>query len=178
MTSERLWQGRYIEVHRVPHGPDGHWEYVKRARDIQAAVILAITDAGEVVLVEQFRPPLGRSCIELPAGLVGDEAHGEIVFDSARRELFEETGFEAARWEELGEFASSPGMVGEIFHFFRATGLTRTGPGGGVDGEGIVPHVVPLADLPGFIADARARGCAIDTRLLTLLLAPVAATTP
>ncbi|TPE60216.1 NUDIX hydrolase [Sandaracinobacter neustonicus] len=155
-----------MEAHVAPWGDGGQWEFVKRARGIQAAVIVALTDLHELVLVEQYRAPLGCPCIELPAGLVGDETEGEDVFDSARRELFEETGFEAETWEAFGEFASSPGMVGEIFHLYRATRLTRTGPGGGVDNEGIVPHIVPVSQIPSFIESARARGCAIDTRLL------------
>lgn len=161
-----VWQGRFLEVHVAPWGDGGQWEYVKRVRGIQAAVILALTDSREIVLVEQFRPPLGKPAIELPAGLVGDEAEEEDVLQSARRELHEETGYEAAHWEAFGEFASSPGMVGEIFHFYRATGLRRTGPGGGVSNEGINVHVVPLDGLSTFIAAARSRGCAIDTRLL------------
>jgi ADP-ribose pyrophosphatase len=161
-----VWQGKFLEAHVAPWGDGGQWEYVKRARGIQAAVIVALTAAHEIILVEQYRPPLGRQCIELPAGLVGDETEGEDVFTSAQRELHEETGFEAAHWEAFGEFASSPGMVGEIFHLYRATGLTRTGAGGGTPTEGIVVHVVPVADMPAFIATARARGCAIDTRLL------------
>lgn len=161
-----VWQGRFLEVHVSPWGDGGQWEYVKRARGIQAAVILALTDDREIVLVEQFRPPLGTSSIELPAGLVGDETEGEDIFASAQRELFEETGFEAAHWEAFGEFASSPGMVGEIFHLYRATKLTRTGAGGGVSNEGISVHVVPLAGFAAFLQSARRRGCAIDTRLL------------
>lgn len=166
---EVVWKGHFLELHVAPWGDGGQWEYVKRTRGIQAAVILALTDAGEVVLVEQYRPALGRTAIELPAGLVGDETEGEDAFTSAQRELLEETGFEAAQWEALGEFASSPGMVGEIFHFYRATGLRRTGAGGGVENEGIIVHVVPLADVKPFLNTARARGCAIDTRLLILL---------
>lgn len=161
-----VWKGRFLEAHVAPWGTRGQWEYVKRARGIQAAVILALTDAHEIVLVEQYRPPLGRQCIELPAGLVGDDIDGEDVFDSARRELHEETGFEAAHWEPFGEFASSPGMVGEIFHLYRATGLSRTGAGGGTPTEGIRVHVVAVSAIPAFIAQARDRGCVIDTRLL------------
>ncbi len=168
-ADEVVWKGRFLEVHVAPWGDGGQWEFVKRTRGIQAAVILALTDAGEVVLVEQHRPALGRTAIELPAGLVGDETEGEDVFVSAQRELLEETGFEAAHWEAFGEFASSPGMVGEIFHFYRATGLKRVGPGGGVDNEGIIVHVVPLNGVSAFLQSARARGCAIDTRLLILL---------
>jgi ADP-ribose pyrophosphatase len=153
-------------MHVAPWGEGGQWEYVKRVRGISAAVILALTDAREIILVEQYRPALGAACLEFPAGLVGDEGGDEDPLLSARRELLEETGFEAAHWEEIGAFASSPGMVGEIFHLWRATGLTQTGPGGGVAHEEITPHVVPLADLPAFIAAARSRGVAIDTRLL------------
>lgn len=166
------WQGRFLEMHVAPWGEGGRWEYVKRVNGISAAVILALTDAREIVLVEQYRVPLGRPCIELPAGLVGDQGTAEDPFESARRELFEETGFEARHWEALGEFASSPGMVGETFHLFRATGLKRTGPGGGHAGEGILPHVVALADVPAFVAAARARGAMIDTRLLICLPLP------
>ena len=168
-ADEAVWKGRFLEMHVAPWGDGGRWEYVKRTRGIGAAVILALTDAGEVVLVEQQRPALGRSAIELPAGLVADETEGETALVSAQRELLEETGFEAAHWESFGEFASSPGMVGEVFHFYRATGLRRVGAGGGVGNEGITVHLVPLAGVKPFLAAARARGCAIDTRLLILL---------
>ncbi|WP_448586551.1 NUDIX hydrolase [Thermaurantiacus sp.] len=169
MTGTPAWKGRFLEVHVAPHGSSGQWEYVRRANGVAAAVILALTDAREIVLVEQFRPPLGRPCIELPAGLVGDEKEGEDPLASAKRELLEETGFEAEAWEDCGTFASSPGMLGELFHLFRASGLRRTGRGGGHEGEGITPHVVPLASVPAFLDAARARGCAIDTRLLIAL---------
>jgi ADP-ribose pyrophosphatase len=168
-ASRAVWKGRFLETHVAPWGDGGEWEFVKRTRGIQAAVILALTDAREIVLVEQYRPPLGKPAIELPAGLVGDESEGEDVLSSARRELYEETGFEATHWEAFGEFASSPGMVGEIFHFYRATGLRRTGAGGGVSNEGITVHVIALDAVPAFLETARARGCAIDTRLLIAL---------
>ena len=161
MTRELLWHGNYLAVWR-----DGTWEYAARIGGMGAAVILALTDAGEIVLVEQFRRALGRRAIELPAGLVGDDDPGEAASASAARELAEETGFTAAHWETIGEFATSPGMSAEMFTLFRATGLTRTGPGGGVAGEDITVHVVPLAGLAGWLAGARARGCAIDCRLI------------
>lgn len=160
------WRGRFLEMHISPHGDGGQWEYVRRARDISAAVILAITDDQQLILVEQYRPPLGRPCIELPAGLVGDLTQGETAISSARRELIEETGHDAAHFEDLGEYASSPGAMGETFHLFRATGLTKVGDGGGVDGENIIVHLIPISAVPEFVAAARQRGCAIDTRIL------------
>lgn len=158
------WQGKYIEVQT-----EGSWEYVRRTRNISAAVILALTDDREVVLVEQHRVPLGGRCIELPAGLVGDETSGEEAAASAERELEEETGYAAARWEEIGEFASSPGMSAETFRLFRATGLSRIGQGGGTAGEDITVHVVPLTDIQPWLAAKRTEGCAVDVKLLALL---------
>lgn len=160
---EIVWQGRFITTKRR-----GTWEYVSRARGIGAAVILAVHD-GAVVLVEQFRVPLGRSCIELPAGLIGDETSGEAPEVAAARELEEETGFRAGRIENLGQFYSSPGMVSECFHLMRAHDLERVHEGGGVEGEGITVHVVPLADLERFLADKREQGYGMDVKLLLLL---------
>lgn len=168
MTTEEeqiVWQGKFITA-KVK----GKWEYVSRARGIRAAVILAIDEEEHVILVEQFRVPLGRRCIELPAGLVGDgDDAGEAADLAGARELEEETGYAAARIENLGEFFSSPGMVTESFTLLRARGLTRLGPGGGTPGEDITVHRVPVAGLERFIAERRALGDAIDVRLLMLL---------
>jgi ADP-ribose pyrophosphatase len=158
-----VWEGRFIAAKRR-----GKWEYVSRTRGVSAAVILAV-DAGEIILVEQYRVPLGRLCLELPAGLIGDESEGEAVEAAAIRELEEETGYRAARMTELGLFYSSPGMASEGFTLLRAEGLTRTGPGGGVEGEDIRVHRVPRAEVPAFIAAKRAENCAIDVKLLLLL---------
>jgi ADP-ribose pyrophosphatase len=160
---EIVWQGKYITVRKR-----GTWEYVGRARSIGAAVILAVID-GDVLLVEQYRVPLGGRSLELPAGLVGDLTHGEEIEDAAARELEEETGYRPARIEILGRFASSPGMVSETFTLVRATGLTKVGDGGGDEGEGIVVHRVPLAEVPAFVAAKRAEGLFMDVKLLTLL---------
>jgi ADP-ribose pyrophosphatase len=162
-AEETVWEGKYLAVKKR-----GTWEYVSRTRNIKAAVILAV-DEGEVILVEQYRVPLGRHCLELPAGLIGDESEGEAVEAAAARELEEETGYRAARMTDLGCYHSSPGMVSEGFTLLRADGLTRTGAGGGVEGEDIEVHRVPIGEVPGFVAAKRAEGCAIDVKLLLLL---------
>ncbi len=164
---ETRWEGRYITVQQ-----QGAWEYVSRARGIHAAVILAIDEAADgrhVILVEQYRVPLKRNCLELPAGLVGDEGVPEVAESAAQRELEEETGYQATRWCTVGEFFSSPGMVSESFTLLVATGLTKVGPGGGVGGEDISVHRVPVAEIADFVAAKRAEGCGIDVRVAMLL---------
>lgn len=161
---ETVWQGKFITAKK-----QGRWEYVARARGIHAAVIVAIDDAGHLILVEQYRVPLGRACLELPAGLVGDETDDEAMEIAAARELEEETGYRPGRIESLGEYFSSPGMVSESFTLVRAHDLVRVGEGGGVEGEGITVHRVKLGDVPAFVDACRARGLAIDVKLLLVL---------
>jgi ADP-ribose pyrophosphatase len=166
MSREVEWQGKYIRVVR-----DGTWEYVERCGGVHAVVILAEHD-GNVVLVEQVRVPLGnRKCLELPAGLVGDEDPNATVEGTAIKELEEETGFTAERVEVLGQFFSSPGMVAEGFTLVRAHGLQRIGAGGGNEHEDIEVHLVPRAGITAFVERRRAEGCAIDVKLLLLLAA-------
>jgi len=162
---EIVWQGRFVTARRR-----GRWEYVSRARGIRAAVILAIID-GDVLLVEQYRVPMGRNCLELPAGLIGDDegAEGEDDLTAARRELEEETGYRAGRLEKLGEFFSSPGMVSESFTLVRAYDLEQTGHGGGTESENITVHRVPVSEVAAFVAAKRAEGCGVDVRMLMLL---------
>ncbi|GGD47609.1 NUDIX domain-containing protein [Erythrobacter arachoides] len=167
LPEETCWEGRFIVAKRR-----GKWEYASRARNIRAAVILAV-DEGDVLLVEQFRVPLGKRCLELPAGLIGDDDGGahDDPLSAAKRELAEETGYAADHWEDVGEFCSSPGMVAESFTLVKASGLAQIGSGGGIDGEDITVHRVRLADVARTVADFRAGGGAIDAKVL-LLLAP------
>jgi ADP-ribose pyrophosphatase len=163
---ETVWEGKYLQVRKL-----GTWEWVSRTRGVTAAVMLAIDD-GHVILVEQYRVPLGAMSLELPAGLVGDEEEGEAIEAAAIRELEEETGYRAARMIELGRFNASPGMSSEGFTLLQAEGLTRTGEGGGVEGEEVVVHRVKLADVPAFVDARRRGGVAIDVKILLLLASP------
>jgi ADP-ribose pyrophosphatase len=166
LPEDVMWEGRFVVAKKR-----GKWEYVSRARNIRAAVILAVDAEDHVILVEQFRVPLGKICVELPAGLIGDhdDDADEEASVAAARELEEETGYRAGRMEPLGEFWSSPGMVSESFSLFAAHDLEKIGPGGGTDGENITVHRVPLAGLVDFVAERRAMGDAIDVKLLTVL---------
>ena len=122
---EVMWEGKFVRALRR-----GKWEYASRTSDIRAVVILAEHE-GKVILVDQPRVPLGCRCIELPAGLVGDEDPGATPETTAIKELEEETGFTAESVERLGEFYASPGMLSESFTLVRAHGVRKIGDGGG-----------------------------------------------
>ncbi|WP_326525647.1 NUDIX hydrolase [Sphingomonas sp.] len=165
-VEETVWQGKWLVGRKR-----GRWEYVGRVGGTRAAVIVAI-DGDHVLLVDQYRVPLGRRCLELPAGLVDA---GETVAGAAARELEEETGYRPARVTEIGEFASSPGMVSETFTLVRAEGLERVSNGGGEADEGITVHRVPLPEIPAYVAARRGEGMMIDVKLLMLLAGDILA---
>jgi ADP-ribose pyrophosphatase len=160
---ETMWAGRYISALK-----QGRWEYVSRTGSTNAVVILA-EHGGKVILIEQYRVPVGRRCLELPAGLVGDEDEHATVEETAVNELEEETGFTCERVERLGEFHSSPGMVAESFTLVRAHGVRRIGEGGGNEHEDITVHLVAREDIPSFIQQRRGAGTAVDVKLLLFL---------
>lgn len=164
-AEEVPWRGRFLEVRTR-----GRWEYAARTGGIHAAVVLAVDD-GHVLLIDQYRVPLGRRCLELPAGLVGDGGAAEEATVAAARELEEETGYCAGRIDSLGDYYSSPGMTSESFTLVRASDLTRVSDGGGEGDEDIVVHRVPLAGVADFVAAQRRAGLAIDVKLLLLLAA-------
>ena len=160
MRKVTRWEGKYLRM-----VTDDGWEYVERCGGMTAVVIVAMHD-GKYILVEQARVPIGkRRCIELPAGLVGDEDDKGIE-ETAIKELEEETGYLAERVERLGEFFSSPGMVAEGYTLVRAHGVR---PGGTKIEEDITVHLVAPGEVASFIAAKRAEGLAIDTKLLLLL---------
>lgn len=161
--AEVMWEGRFVRAMKRER-----WEYASRTRDIRAVVILAEHE-GKVILVDQPRVPVGSRCLELPAGLVGDEDPDATVEGTAVKELEEETGFTAERIERLGDFHASPGMVSESFTLVRAHGVRKIGEGGGDEHEDIRVHLVARADIPNFIEEKRAEGFAIDVKLLIFL---------
>ena len=159
-----LGQGKFLRL-----VDDGGWEYTERLGASGVVVIVPLTDAGEIVLVEQYRPPLKCRVLELPAGLVGDklEFEGEAFEAAALRELEEETGFLASQLEFLTSGPSAAGSSNTLIHFFLARGLKQTGPGGGDENEDIQVHVVPLDEAEAFAKAAQAKGLLLDAKLFT-----------
>lgn len=157
-----LYQGQFLILKRK-----GHWEYVSRVRERGAAFIVAVTDARELLLVEQWRVPLQARCIELPAGIVGDEAghEHEDILPAALRELEEETGYRGRQAELLLTGPVAGGMTSEPLFLVRARGLQRVHDGGGVDGENITVHTVPLDEVHGWLQAQAARGAMIEPRI-------------
>jgi ADP-ribose pyrophosphatase len=158
-----MWQGKYVSALKR-----GRWEFVSRTGSTNAVVVLAEHE-GKVILIDQYRVPLGRRCLELPAGLVGDEDEHATVEETAVKELEEETGFTCERVERLGEFQSSPGMVAESFTLVRAHGVRRIGKGGGTHEEDIAVHLVAREDIPAFVRQRREAGLAVDVKLLIFM---------
>jgi ADP-ribose pyrophosphatase len=158
-----MWSGKFLRALKRDK-----WEYASRTNNINAVVILAEHD-GKMILVSQPRVPTDCRCIELPAGLVGDQEAGATVESTAVKELEEETGFTCERVERLGEFYASPGMVAESFTLVRAHGVRRIGEGGGDENEDIQVHLVPRAEIPNFVEQKRAEGFGVDVKLLLFM---------
>ena len=158
---ETMCEGKWLRLVRR-----GRWEYAERTHaDGMAVIIIAATPDDRVLFVEQSRIPLGGKTIEMPAGLVGDQAGEDTLEDAARRELVEETGWSAGRVEVLLVGPTSSGMSNERIAFVRATGLRRVGPGGGDSTEDIIVHEVPRADAPAWLMRKRAEGYELDLKL-------------
>ncbi|CAN5473116.1 hypothetical protein BH09VER1_BH09VER1_26630 [soil metagenome] len=161
-----LFEGRHCRIRTV-----NGWEYVERVNASGVVAILAITDEDKIILIEQFRPPLGKIVIEIPAGLAGDieGSEGEELASAARRELLEETGYQAGQMEYLTEGPASAGLSTEVITFFRAEGLIKVAKGGGDGSEKISVYEIPLVHLDSWITDRRAAGCEVDYKVYAAL---------
>lgn len=163
MSVTSLHRGRFLELVRDARG----WEWVRRTNATGVVGIVAITDAAEILLVEQHRAPLGAPTLELPAGLAGDDVgrSGEAGESAVIRELVEETGYEPRTVTFLGRTPSSAGLTDEVTDLFLAEGLRKVAAGGGVDGEDIRTHVVPLADVDGWLRARVDAGALVDPKV-------------
>lgn len=164
---ETLHEGRFLSMVRR-----GRWEYVARRNTTGVVIIIALTPEDRLILVEQYRPPVGTRVIELPAGLAGDIAGSEHedLSVAAVRELEEETGWTAASMTRVAAGPVSAGLTSEVVTFFRADGLARIGPGGGDPTEDIIVHEILRADLPAWIAAREAEGMLVDPKVWVALL--------
>ena len=159
-----LKQGKYLRLVTV-----NGYEFAERTNCVGVVAIVAVTGDERLVLTEQFRPPVGRVVIDLPAGLSGDEddAVQADLLDSARRELLEETGFTAPkrRWKKLCDAPSSPGLTSEIVSYFQANPVTQEASGGGVAGEQITVHTPLMKSIDAWLKRQSRQGKLIDAKV-------------
>jgi ADP-ribose pyrophosphatase len=166
VETEVLFEGRHLTIKK-----ESRWEFVVRNNARGVVVILAITADQKLILVEQFRVPVKARVIELPAGLVGDimGKENEGLDVAAKRELLEETGYEAGQMEYIMEGPSSAGLSSEIITIFRARVLQKVSKGGGDKSENIVIHAVPLAELRPWLSSKTKAGFMVDYKIYAAL---------
>jgi ADP-ribose pyrophosphatase len=157
-----LYAGKFLALVK-----EGHWEYADRTNATGAAIIVAVTNEQKLLLVEQYRIPVHARTIELPAGIIGDDPGNgdEVHAEAARRELLEETGYEASHIEPLTHGPASSGLTSEIVTLFLATQLRRVGAGGGVAHENITVHEVPLNDVHGWLEAKAQAGVLVEPKV-------------
>lgn len=181
VASRVIYRGRVATLRvddvRLPSGRTTRREIVEHPG---AAAVVALTDAGEVVLVRQYRHAAGGVLLEIPAGTLEP---GEAAVDCAHRELAEEAGLRAEGMTPLVTFLPSPGILTEAITIYQARGLSpvAAGPDAGPDAastatpaaeeEGLHAVRVPLHDIPALIASGEIRDAKSLIGLLILLRA-------
>lgn len=152
VSGEAVYAGKFFKVHRdavrLPDGTRSEREYIRHPG---AVGIVALTDDGAVVLERQYRYAPGRDFVEIPAGKL--EA-GEAHLETGKRELLEETGYEAARWEYLGLIHNAIGYSDEGIELWLATGLHKR-EAKLDDGEFLEVFTLPFAEALAMAADGR-----------------------
>jgi ADP-ribose pyrophosphatase len=149
----------------------GNWVFASRPRVSGVVCIAALTADREILLVEQYRPPVQSNVLEFPAGLAGDVAgqEDEALLEAARRELLEETGYEADQMHEVFTGPSSAGLTDECITFVVATGCRKIAEGGGDESESIQVHVVSITKAWTFLMAKIQAGVMVDSRVPTCL---------
>ena len=157
-----LHKGKYL--HLIS---EDNWEYVKRINCSGIVVIVPMTKEGKVIFVEQFRRPMEAQVIEWPAGLVNDKmSHDpETMEAAARRELLEETGYEAEHLSLLVEGPVSSGLSSEVITFYQALDVVKKGPGGGDASESIKVHEIPLKEADIWLYEMQKKGFLVDPKV-------------
>ena len=143
------------------------WSFVERANARAVVIIVPLTTERRLLFVEQHRVPVGRNVIEFPAGLVGDEPgrEQEDLIAAARRELLEETGYQAATLRLVSTSATSPGLTSELVRFILASDLTKVGKGGGTPSENIRVHEVALAEARAWLTERERQGTLLAAKI-------------
>jgi len=161
-----LAAGNHLQLVSV----DG-WEFAERTNCRGVVAVVAVTEDRQLILTEQYRYPVERRVIDLPAGLAGDIAGEELepLERAAMRELREETGYDAEEFEFLFRGPTSAGLTNEVISFFRAGPVRQVDAGGGDASEDIVVHTVPLATIDDWIASFSPATTLVDPKVYAAL---------
>jgi 8-oxo-dGTP pyrophosphatase MutT (NUDIX family) len=154
-----------VDEVRMPGGRVAEREVVEKQG---AVAVVALDEQGRVLLLHQYRHPVGRRLWELPAGLL--DVAGEEPVLAAARELAEEAGLAARQWSVLVDVASSPGFTDEAVRVFLAQGLSPVASGTGSDDEesDLTSAWVPLADAVACVLSGEIASCTAVAGLLGL----------
>lgn len=166
MIRRVLFEGKFLRLI-----DDDSWEFSDRPASAGVVSVIAVDD-DKLLLVEQFRHAQQAAVIQLPGGLMDRDGSGnsqETVIEAGRRELREETGYDASTVEELFVGPNSPGMTTETITFVLAQGLRWTGGQLLDPDEDIQLHQVPLARLSDWLGEKSAAGAQIDLRIYAAL---------
>ena len=146
---------------------DNGWEYVERTNCNGIVIVVCKNKEDKVIFVEQYRQPVQAKTIEFTAGLMNDEAdiNDETPLEAAKRELLEETGYEAASVEYLTSGPVSGGMSTNSVTMVLATDLTKVGEGGGVADENITVHEIPLDQTNQWLKEKEEQGYFVDPKV-------------
>lgn len=165
--TETLYEGKFLKVVKR-----NNWEYVTRYSSDVVVILPVIHIIDSIILIEEYREPLEKIVVGLPAGLVGDKPgqEKEDIFGAARRELEEETGWLCNNLKLVAsDLPSSPGLSDETFNLFIARDLIRTGAGGGDETENISVKTISLNKLNRYISTCKEFGYAIDPKIYMAL---------
>jgi ADP-ribose pyrophosphatase len=164
--TETMAEGTYLRLLK-----ENGWEYADRVRGNGVVAIIALTEQDELVLTEQYRLPVRRRVVDLPAGLVGDVAgeEDERFEQAARRELLEETGFQGEAFESLFTGPSSAGMTTELVAFYLTRNVRRVEAGGGDETEEIEVHAVGRDRIGSWLRERIDKDVFIDPKVYAAL---------
>ena len=163
---ESLYEGNHLKLQQR-----GGWEFAARARGTGVVAVVAVTENNELVLTEQFRPPIQKKVVDLPAGLAGDIAgeENESFELAAKRELIEETGFVGDDFEYVFSGPSSAGMTTEMIDFYLVRNVVQVDAGGGDETEDINVHLIPLKKIAAWLKRKETTRTCVDPKVYAAL---------
>jgi len=161
---EIMHEGKFLRFVRK-----GGWEYVQRNNCSAIVIIVALTEDNHVIFVEQYRLPVDKMVIEFPAGLVNDQGkkRKESNLTAAKRELLEETGYQAKKLVEILEGPTSSGCSADMVTMFLAHNVRKITDGGGDNTEAITIHLVPIADVDQWLDKMKRKGYLVEPKIYT-----------